>query len=202
MTPNWNAAPTFGRRSTILRSLATLHSNRPEGGAVLVETGTLRDENPAACSGDGWSTVAWGWFAQETHGHAWTVDLNPDAIAACRRLTEPWADSITYVAQDSHAFLAEWDLENDGRIDLAYLDSLDYFDHAASEAHALREAQLMLPLLAENGLVLFDDSSGGEEGWHGKGKQAIPWLISQGMTVLFAEEGQVLLGRKKSEENL
>jgi hypothetical protein len=54
---NWEQAPEFGRRETLLRTLRHLHRWHPRR-ACVVETGTLRNE--AAREGDGWSTVAWG----------------------------------------------------------------------------------------------------------------------------------------------
>ena len=59
---DWNQPPDFGRRETLLRTLRHLHRLYPRG-ACIMETGTLRNE--AALEGDGWSTVAWGWFCTQ-----------------------------------------------------------------------------------------------------------------------------------------
>ena len=98
--PNWERAPQFGRRETLLRALRALNAFHP-GPATIVETGTLRDDQPQACHGDGWSTVAWGWYAAQTGGRAVTVDNDPKAIAVARKHTRDYAGSIEYAAVES-----------------------------------------------------------------------------------------------------
>src|SRR6266852_4177820 len=114
---NWEEAPEFGRRETLLRALRHLYQLYPRH-ACIVETGTLR--NDAAREGDGWSTVAWGWYCAQTGGKAVTVDINPDALAVCRRLTAPYAAALEYVEGDSVAFLRQWSEEQRGAIHLLY----------------------------------------------------------------------------------
>lgn len=196
---DWNNAPEFGRRETLLRTLRHLYQLYPEH-ACIVETGTLRNE--AAREGDGWSTVAWGWYCQETGSKAVTVDTNPDALAVCRRLTASYAAALEYVAADSVAFLRQWSKEQRGEIHLLYQDSFDYLDHAASEAHHLAEAEAALPKLSTPCLVLFDDTHvGGETDaaglprCGGKGARAIPFLLGHGFRIEWSDGGQVLLAR-------
>jgi len=76
---DWNSAPAFGRRETLLRTLQKLAEVHP-GPVCLVETGTLRDDNPRALAGDGWSTLAFGWYAAQTGGRLYTVDCDPAAL--------------------------------------------------------------------------------------------------------------------------
>jgi hypothetical protein len=196
---NWDKAPEFGRRETLLRTLRHLYQLYPRG-ACIVETGTLRNE--AAREGDGWSTVAWGWYCQETGGTAYTVDINPDALAVCRRLTAPYAAALEYVEGDSVAFLRAWHEQRRGTIHLLYQDSFDYLDHAASEAHHLAEAEAALPSLATPCLVLFDDThaelgtdEAGGPRCGGKGARAIPFLLAHGFQIEWSEAGQLLLSR-------
>jgi hypothetical protein len=150
--PDWNQAPTFGRRQTLLRTLPCLYALHP-GPACIVETGTIRDDRETARSGDGWSTLAWGWYAAQTGGRAYTVDCDPDALALCRRLTSDYADHLEYVQADSLALFADW-TQRAGwpEIHLLYLDSLDYVDQERSEEHHLAEARAALPLLARTRL--------------------------------------------------
>src|SRR5690242_3337215 len=61
MRVNWDEAPEFGRRETLLRTLRYLHRLR-RGPVTIVETGTLRNDTASGREGDGWSTVAWGWY--------------------------------------------------------------------------------------------------------------------------------------------
>jgi hypothetical protein len=197
----WDEAPAFGRRETLLRTLRRLVEIRP-GPACIVETGTLRNDGSGGCSGDGWSTVAWAWYAAQTGGKVYTVDVSADALAVCRGMTAACAGSVEYVHANSLDFFRDWAGSAGGKIDLIYLDSLDYVDREASEAHHLAEATAALPLLAATCLVLFDDTSpagepaiDGASTFSGKGARAVPFLQERGFRVEWAEGGQVLLSR-------
>src|SRR5579872_4893237 len=205
-TMDWNSAPAFGRRETLLRTLQKLAEVHP-GPVCLVETGTLRDDNPRALAGDGWSTLAFGWYAAQTGGRLYTVDCDPAALEVCQRLTAPYAAHIDYVCADSLAFFAQWVAEERGPIHLLYLDSLDYHDPARSEAHHLAEAQAALPALAPDGLILFDDTyplgAAGSDGVPllvGKGARAVPFLLEQGLRLQWCADGQALLRSEKTLE--
>src|SRR5579862_2873167 len=198
---DWESAPEFGRRSTLLEALQRLQEMQP-GPACIVETGTLRDERERAREGDGWSTVAFGWYAQQTGGRVYTVDNDPAALEVCKRLTTPYAAHIEYVCADSLVFLRAWDAQERGAIDLLYLDSLDYHEPERSEMHQLAEAQAALPALARDCLVLLDDThpagDAGPDGvppLTGKGTRALPFLLEQGFQFAGCAGGQALLSR-------
>jgi hypothetical protein len=204
----WVDAPPFGRRTALLRALRALHAMRP-GPATIVETGTIRDGRPQACQSDGWSTLAWGWYAAETGGRAFTVDVSAEALALCRRITAEYAASIEFVQADSVAFLRDWSRERPGSIDLLYLDSLDYFDPEASEAHALAEAEAAMGALSPACLVLFDDThpagpaaNGGLPPLRGKGARAVPYLLAQGFERASLADGQALLVREAERDSI
>lgn len=196
--PQWDEAPEFGRRTTILRTLRRLWELHP-GPAQIVETGTLRNDSPSGMGGDGWSTVAWAWYASRTGGRLWTVDCDAGNLEVSRRVTAPYAAHVEYVHADSVAFLSAWPAGQP--LHLLYLDSCDYFDHAESETHNLREAQAALPHLGDPALVLIDDMhpAGGDPGeplrFSGKGASTVPFLCTEGFQLAWAAEGQVLLER-------
>lgn len=201
--PDWDAAPRFGRRETILRTLRLLHEISP-GPACIVETGTLRNDSPSGPDGDGWSSVAWGWYSSQTGGRFYTVDCDAGNLAVCRRVTAEYAGVIEYVEADSVQFLRDWP-EASGVINLLYLDSFDYFDRQASEQHNLAEATAALPHLSPKALVLIDDMSpSGEpdrEGWPsltGKGRRTLAFLRAQGFRLEWFAAGQLLLRRENS----
>jgi len=201
--PDWSQAPQFGRRDTLLATMHRLHEIHP-GPSCIVETGTLRSDGHNHLVGDGWSTIAWGWFADITGGACYTVDLNGDAIDVCCRMTAGYADSIGYVVADSVEFLSKWNVQECGKIDLLYLDSLDYIDYAASEAHSLAETTAALHALADRCLILFDDTSQSPDSpraYSGKGARAVPFLMDLGFVVDWATGGQVLLSRRESANN-
>src|SRR5579862_6331625 len=161
---DFSTAPSIGRRDSIIRALRRLHQICP-GPATIVETGTLRDDREIARQGDGWATLAWGWYAAQSGGKAVTVDLDPEAIKVCKRVTAEYAKSLEYVIADSVGYFegrgnkgTKGTRGTKGPIHLLYLDSLDYVDKERSEEHSLAEVKAALPLLAPVCLVLFDDT--------------------------------------------
>jgi hypothetical protein len=195
--------PPFGRRETLTRALCELHRLQREP-VTIVETGTLRNDSESGMRGDGWSTMAWGWYCREVGGRVYTVDVKQENLAVCRRVTERYADVIEYVESDSVAFLRQWDVETRGPIHLLYLDSLDYLDHQReqSEEHHRAEAEAALPSLADPCLVLIDDTSPagdpderGVPPLTGKGARAVPFLLERGFRLEWCIEHQVLLSR-------
>ena len=198
--PDWDTAPEFGRRETILRTLRLLWRIHP-GACTIVETGTLRSDSAQARDGDGWSTVAWAWYASRTGGRVFTVDLDAGNLDLCRRVTAPWSASVEYVHSDSVEYLRDWPQER-GPLRLLYLDSCDWIDRGASEEHNLQEARAALPHLAGTCLVLIDDTSPlgepdapGLPGFQGKGRQTVPFLLAEAFRLEWAEGGQALLTR-------
>src|SRR5258708_2095776 len=196
---NWSRAPEFGRRQTLINALKRLNGIKPEG-ACIVETGTSRD--PSSREGDGWSTVAFGWYCFQTGGRTHTVDIAPEAIEACRGLTRNYADNIEYIRSDSLAFLRNWRNSERCAIDFLYLDSLDYVDYERSEKHHLAEAKAALHALAPNCLVLIDDTCptgpcdlSGAPPLTGKGARAVPYLLGKGFELEWCAGNQALLSR-------
>jgi methyltransferase family protein len=195
--------PLGGRRQTRLRALRRLRQLCP-GPACVVETGTLRNDTWIGHQGDGWATLAWGWYCAQTGGRGYTIDIDPDALEVCRRATAGYAGALEYVHADSVEFLRRWDPGMWGQIHLLYLDSLDC-DHGQQEEsarHHLAEAEAALPALADPCLVLLDDttpmgSGDGEDALHftGKGERAVPFLLARGFEIEWATGGQVLLSR-------
>ncbi|HEV2129117.1 MAG TPA: class I SAM-dependent methyltransferase [Thermomicrobiales bacterium] len=152
-------------------------------GTTIVETGTLRwvESLEHGWEGDGNATYIFGEVLQEFGGHLWTCDADPVAIAESREGTKRFADHITYVNQDSVAFLDSFDHP----IDLLYLDSMDCpreGDASAAQAHNLRELQAALPKLSRNGVTLIDDNGYPNGGKALKSKQH---LAEQGWLCLY-----------------
>jgi hypothetical protein len=101
---DWDALPDGGRRETFLRALRTLHDVIARGRKVcIVETGTARGTSAESRSGDGWSTVTWGWYCSQAGGRVYSIDIDPKAIETSRELTREYADYLEYVQSDSLA---------------------------------------------------------------------------------------------------
>jgi len=188
--------PTFGRRQTLIDTMKMLNMVHP-GPVSIIETGTLRDDNERGCEGDGWSSVAWAWYCAQTGGRLYTIDIDENALSACRRATTEYAPSVDYIHGDSITFLSKWDVAKAGPIHLAYLDSFDYHINAdQSSACNLAEAKAILPSLASHGLVLIDDTWTTGAGYEGKGTKTVFYLLNRGFHLEWCEGRQVLLSRE------
>lgn len=195
--PDWSQFPAGGRQATLEKALRRLWELHP-GPVTIVETGTTRDATEAGRQGDGWSTLAWAWYAAQVSGWVWTIDVDRENINVSRDVVNEYSFWVGFSCRDSVQSLSLFHEEFPNRnIHLLYLDSLDYAPghEAESERHHLAEAQATLPALAPTCLVLIDDTTWDSIGIEGKGALAIPWLMDQGFTVEWAEGGQALMSR-------
>ncbi len=78
-------------------------------------------------------------------------------------------------------------------IDALYLDSADTWTPHYQQV-CLEEARAAVASLAEDAVILIDDTVPCPAGWNGKGELAVPWLVSEGWTVV-STGYQVLLRR-------
>jgi SAM-dependent methyltransferase/organic radical activating enzyme len=180
MMIDWSEAPKFGRTYTIKYALDQLHSTGKKK-PVIVETGTTRGSLGGGWKGDGWATVAFGWYATNYGGKVYTVDMEKEAIEECKVITEEYKDVITYVVGDS----VKWLSKHKYTIDFLYLDSAD------DPNVAMAELQAAYPRLHKTSIILIDDTH--NKMTQGKGVIAGPWLVEQGWTVLEDFGGSVLL---------
>lgn len=86
----------------------------------ILEIGTARNLDPAAKHGDGVSIIFWGQYARLTNSKITVVELDPQALANCKIISEDFKDYITYINGDGLKYLDE---NND--YDLVYLDAGD-----------------------------------------------------------------------------
>lgn len=171
---------TMNARDTarnMTREIAVLHAVACLGKLpkVMVETGTTRGP-------DGFGTRCLAGMAKKSGGHAWTVDLDPKAIAFSRRIVPAYiAECVDFVEGDSVRFFCDW---TGAKIDLLYLDS------AYDPAVTLAEAESAMPHLAEECAVVIDDCERGPVGAQGKGTLAIPYLQGFGFKVKYFSGGK------------
>jgi glycosyltransferase involved in cell wall biosynthesis len=132
----------------------------------------------------------------------WTVDASRTALDACRQAVAPWDQSTVFVESDSIEFLAQWDPEKNGTIDLLYLDSLDFQDEERCTAHCLLEAQAAFDKLSTIATIVIDDTrligpprSNTPGPFHGKGALAVPWLLERGFDLAWCFGKQAMLAR-------
>jgi len=156
----------------------------------IVETGCVRQELDYSA---GYSTVIFGEFLARYGGRLDTIDITAQFLELCQRLTRQYQQFISYHLGDSVAYLREralgYPLE---KIDLLYLDSLDYpltnqnieKGIESCQRHCWEEVKAALPCLHVRSLVLIDDNDlpGG-----GKARLAKQYLAQQGWICVFED---------------
>jgi hypothetical protein len=146
---------------------------------VIVETGTLRNEEVTFADGDGWSTIFFRKLVDELGGELYSVDIDPAAVAVSRKvITREFGDlkQTFHHAGDSVAFLRDFPKA----IDVLYLDSMNYTGDDSSARHQLAEIEACADKVAPHGLIMVDDIS--ETIDHGKAALSIPFLQGRGWT--------------------
>lgn len=119
------------------------------GGGTIVETGCVRQENEY---GSGCSTVIFAEVAARCDGFLWSVDNNPRHVATALELTRAYASNRQCIAADSVDFLQHLLARQSGfsgRVDLLYLDSLDYPMDRLIARFGCADEQALRELVAE-----------------------------------------------------
>lgn len=128
-----------------------IQANKP---LHILETGSMhtRDSNRAF-------TLLFGHLAQMTSGRLTTVDIDPVGLQQCRDITQAYANSITYVCQDSVTYLESLGRDEVQKLDVLILDSwdLNVFDPLPSQIHHLRELLAVVKDLKDC-IVMVDDN--------------------------------------------
>lgn len=183
----------FGKRRATIR--ATLRLLKARNARCLVETGTARD-GLNSTKGDGASTIVFGLWASQNHGHLHSVDIDPEAIEKSQQAVDDIGlrQSVSLNCSDSIQFLQNFAEP----VDFLYLDSYDYSRtdvevQKASQQHHLAEFKAIENKLHETSIVLIDDCNrpGG-----GKGKLVIEYMKSKGWKI-HRYKYQALLVREK-----
>lgn len=162
------------RSSLYLAHAAWNKSDLPE--MTIVEIGTMRDDNPAAQSGDGWSSILWAWYAQQNpKARVYLIDIEQKALDICHKLIVKHLGGLPINVTLHCARAEEWlnkaDLE--GKINLLYLDGSD---NAEEMMEQFRLAQGR-NLFAETSIVNLDDIPE-YYAISGKGTLLCPYLIN------------------------
>lgn len=162
------------RKDTFLETFRHLQS-KPDKTYKILETGTARS-GMRRIEGDGASSLIFDIFLRYYDGSMVSVDIDPNACAKVSRWLSPKSRVIN---GDSCAVLSG--LKD--RYDLVYLDSMDIDWNAPEESakHHVREFKIIEPFLAENSLLLIDDSPAGPSAIkHISSKTPLPWPTGKG----------------------
>lgn len=146
---------------------------------IIVETGTLRNDDIGYRDGDGWSTVFFRKVVDRLGGELHSVDVDVQAIETSRRVVEREFGNLKNTFHhvcDSVAFLDKFSKT----IDVLYLDSMNYTGDDSSAKHQLGEIQACIDKLATTGIVMVDDIC--ETLDQGKAALSVPFLKNHGWT--------------------
>lgn len=127
-----------------------IQANKP---LHILETGSMHTRGSRSF------TLLFGHLAQMTSGRLTTVDIDPVGLQQCRDITQAYANSITYVCQDSVTYLESLSRAGIQKLDLLILDSwdLNVFDPLPSQIHHLRELLAVVKDLKDC-VVVVDDN--------------------------------------------
>jgi len=137
---------------------------------LIVETGCSRQENNF--SGDGMSTLIFDSYVETHGGEFHTVDIDQANVDFARKRTKGntaihCADSVLFLHNLDHV------LAQQGRkIDLLYLDSLDYTPEQELESslHHIYELCAIRPSVKQGTMIVVDDNFYVNGVFKGKGK--------------------------------
>lgn len=176
MKLDFSDAPEFGRTDGIRVALELL--SRRDSPPAIVETGTTRGDLGGGRKGDGWATLAWGWFCAKYGGEVHTIDLLPEAIEQARQITRDYQHVIRY-----HIGAASEVISGiNGPIDLLYLDSAD------DPAVAMAELSSAMDKLSPDAIVMVDDTPVSSGRASGKGEKVVPFLLDQGWEMIHGQK--------------
>jgi predicted O-methyltransferase YrrM len=127
-----------------------IQANKP---LHILETGSMHTRGSRSF------TLLFGHLAQMTSGRLTTVDIDPVGLQQCRDITQAYANSITYVCQDSVTYMESLSRAGIQKLDLLILDSwdLNVFDPLPSQIHHLRELLAVVKDLKDC-VVVVDDN--------------------------------------------
>lgn len=162
---------------TMFKALG-LYRQRNDKPGIIIETGTTRMKDDW---GAGMATLVFGDFCSQFNHHLFTVDIDPNALYIAQEVTKEFETFITYVENDSVAFLKNFNR----KIDLLYLDSMDCPEYDAptstrliqSQTHQLLELEAAWDKLSDDPVILLDDNDF-ENG--GKTRLSKVWLTERG----------------------
>ena len=204
--PHYSSLPDFSKGKTSiappygLTGLASVeYLLRKRRNLNIVEIGTSWLDGDIF--GNGYSTPFFANMAKAGGHDFYSVDIDPRGIDMSGRILTDYGlhhDGVHLVVQDGLKFLEEW--PSDKKIDLLYLDGWGYEADdlklekiTYSETMHMEAAKAALPHMADGSFILIDDTID-QRNLGGKGRQAIPYLASQGWELV--EAGWQFLLRK------
>ncbi|OMJ96317.1 hypothetical protein SteCoe_49 [Stentor coeruleus] len=145
----------------------------------MVETGTARYAD-LSCTGDGCSTLIFGYLAKMLNAILYSVDNNVQSRRGGRAIATKFLGYIEIVDSNSVEFLLGFDK---GLIDFLYLDSQELDDDVlVSQTNYYNEIKAAYGKLSEKAVVMIDDCGIIKKGNCNLVKE---FLIGEGWKILY-----------------
>lgn len=186
----YNQLPQTGRAASQRFVINKLYERFNFNPIVIVETGCIRNDKDSC---DGWGTLCWRIWAENTKSRVYSVDMSRISLANCKNIVDQ-SPFVNYIYSDSIKFLNN--LPENFKIDFLFLDSYDYSENDEENCikHQLNEVKACENKLKENSLILIDDIFNTKD-FKGKGKLAIPYLLDKGWKIINYANTQILLSK-------
>lgn len=138
---------------SILFLLQESLKRNPDKTPLIVETGSIRNEEVENWAKDGNSTVIFDEFLEIYNGSLYSVDID----SKCTSMIGSKCRNVKAITGDSIEFLKSF--EQAGEIDLLYLDSfdLDFGNPLPSSTHHLKEIEAIFSKLKPGTIIAVDD---------------------------------------------
>lgn len=184
--------PITGRNNSFLKVINILEKEYKDP-ITIVETGCIRNTTEESKIGDGWSTLNWKYYSDNTGSDVHVVDINDGHMKKSKEIV-PESNLIKYYLNDSVDFLNKFDK----KIDLLFVDSFDFCGDEENirncHLHSLNEIKAAWNKLNDKCFILIDDVFN-DQNWAGKGELSIPYLLENGFELVYFIDSQVLLKR-------
>lgn len=187
-----NGNPKTGRTSSQNFVYRELFRRFDFNSINIVETGCIRNPNDSC---DGWGTLLWKRWAEESDSFVYSVDNNSNHLFNCMSVVK-YSPRVFYIYNDSVEFLKN--LPPSFSVQFLFLDSYDYEgseeDKKLSGQHQLKEIQAVEKNLQKNSLILIDDVFD-ITSFKGKGELSIPYLLNKNWRIINYADTQILLSK-------
>lgn len=182
--------PQTGRQTSQKFLINKLYERFRLDPIIIVETGCIRNDKDSC---DGWGTLCWRVWADNTKSLVFSVDMSRISLANCKNIVDQ-SPFVNYIYCDSIKYLNN--LSEQFKIDFLFLDSYDYSENDEYNCvhHQLNEVKAVEKNLKENSLILIDDVFNLND-FKGKGKLAIPYLLEKNWKIINYQNTQVLLSK-------
>jgi len=186
-----NSQPPYGRKKSFDRFLSLI---KTKSNPFITEIGTVRGQQEA--ESNGWSTLIFAYFIKKNRFQKLTsIDISSSACDLSKKIASDFGleNFINWENTDAIQWVQK---QEDKSIDAIYIDGWDWHEgeEETSEEETLKFTKLLINKIKDDGIILFDDIF--DNSFRGKGKKAIPYLLSQLWIIISFEDNQVMMIKK------